>query len=852
MRTSIKHMLMAFAVPVAILLGVYVVWGQYPFGDESLLIWDMNWQYASFFSHLHDILHGNASAFYTFSRAFGGNMLSVSAYYLISPFNLIFYFTDAEHIYIGILIVTLLKTGCTGMTMYRFLCRKREDVAAIIFSTAYALSAYMIGYLFNIFWIDSLILLPCIIGAIENLVDNGKFLLYTLLLSLAIITNFYMGYMICLFSVLYFLYYFFAIPGRIKICRTFLLYFLSSLLGGMLSMWLILPLTFTLLRGKGSFSLTSLFDFHRIFQGAGLIDSMFCATTGSTPITNGNPLIYCGILPLLMTVCWVIHGKDSVRSKILYLLLSGFILFSFNHYNLNCVWHAFNYPTGSPHRFAFLYIFLLLYAAYKGCKTIREQTISKITIPAAGIFLIFLLLCRTQYFAVNISMTILILNIGLVVIYTFLISLPNHRRFNIYCAAGLLFLELFINAENLYRQCDQYDSAKISEYQAYMKAVLPLIEQSKKDSLPHRTVMCKKAFRTPNDSFMFNLYGLDSYTSVEERRISKIADNFGYGYSDSILWGIRYDVGSYNSANALLSVKYLISNNRLNGRYVEIDCEDEMKLYKNENALPFAVLADQSILELQHTELPSFQYINKLYHSLDSHQNEDIFHPLPGSCVTVYHCTEQPDGSICATDQAVDAYVEYEYTTIENCAVYVSYNDSGITKAEVFIGEEKTDLSEQLNNVKTLGDFAKGTKIKIRYYIKEQETLRPHEIYVCGESQKLLDAYTTHITKHAPEITMHTDAHISISCENETNKTAYILCSIPWERGWHVMQDGIKADAPLSIQNLLVIPITPGNHNIELKYIPQGFIAGLILSIFGAVILSVLCTNTEKTYYNSP
>lgn len=38
MRTSIKHMLMAFAVPVAILLGVYVVWGQYPFGDESLLI----------------------------------------------------------------------------------------------------------------------------------------------------------------------------------------------------------------------------------------------------------------------------------------------------------------------------------------------------------------------------------------------------------------------------------------------------------------------------------------------------------------------------------------------------------------------------------------------------------------------------------------------------------------------------------------------------------------------------------------------------------------------------------------------------------------------------------------------
>lgn len=850
MKTSIKHMLTAFAVPVAIILGVYAVWGQYPFGDESLLIWDMNWQYASFFAHLHDILHGNASTFYTFSRAFGGNMLSVSAYYLMSPFNLVFYFTDAEHIYIGVLIVTLLKTGCLGLTMHRFLCRKHEDAATIIFSTAYALSAYTIGYLFNIFWIDSLILLPCIIGALEDLVDNGKFLLYTLLLSLVIITNFYMGYMVCVFSVLYFLYYFFAIPRRARICRTFLLYFLSSLLGGMLSMWLMLPLTFTLLRGKGSFSTSSLFDFHKIFQNTGLIDSMLCASAGPTPITNGTPLIYCGILPLLMVVCWVVHGKNSARSKILYLLMSGFILVSFNHYNLNCAWHAFNYPTGSPHRFAFLYIFLLLCAAYKGYKTITEQTISKISISAIGILLIFLLLCRAQYSASNISRSVLILNISLVAVYTFLITLSNHRRLTIYFSAILLFLELFMNAEGLYLRCDQYDSVKISEYQAYTEAVLPLIEQSKQDPLPHRTVMCQNAYRTPNDSFMFNLYGLDSYTSVEERRTAKIADNFGYGYSDSILWGIRYDEGSSNSADALLGIKYLITDACLNDRYIELDREGDIILFENKNALPFAVLADQSILELQSTDLPSFQYINALYHSLDCQQNDDIFHTLPGNRVTVFHCTEQPDGSVYAAD--TDAYIEYEYQATEDCSAYVSYNDSGITKAEAYISEEKADLSEQLNNVKSLGNLAEGTKIKIRYYIKEEEALLPQNIYVCRESQELLNTYATRITRHAPRITMHTDARISISCENESNETAYILCSIPWERGWHVTQDGIKAETPLSIQNLLVIPIAPGNHTIELKYIPQGFIAGLVLSVFSAVILAVLYTNMEKTTYHLP
>lgn len=71
----------------------------------------MEWQYTPFFAHLHDILHRDASALYSFSRAIGGNMFSVAAYYLISPFNLLFYFFDVEHIYIGILIVTLLKVG---------------------------------------------------------------------------------------------------------------------------------------------------------------------------------------------------------------------------------------------------------------------------------------------------------------------------------------------------------------------------------------------------------------------------------------------------------------------------------------------------------------------------------------------------------------------------------------------------------------------------------------------------------------------------------------------------------------------------------------------------------------------
>ena len=95
----------SFVLPIAIVLVLMAVLRVYPFGDNTFLIWDMDWQYSSFFAHLHDILHGNASPWYSFSRAIGGDMVGVSAYYLISPFNLLFYFFDAEHIYAGIALV---------------------------------------------------------------------------------------------------------------------------------------------------------------------------------------------------------------------------------------------------------------------------------------------------------------------------------------------------------------------------------------------------------------------------------------------------------------------------------------------------------------------------------------------------------------------------------------------------------------------------------------------------------------------------------------------------------------------------------------------------------------------------
>ena len=71
------------------------------------------------------------------------------------------------------------------------------------FSTLYALCAYAVVMQHNTMWIDNLIYLPLILLGVENIIKNGKYKMFIITLSLAIMSNFYIGYMTCIFVALY-------------------------------------------------------------------------------------------------------------------------------------------------------------------------------------------------------------------------------------------------------------------------------------------------------------------------------------------------------------------------------------------------------------------------------------------------------------------------------------------------------------------------------------------------------------------------------------------------------------------------------------------------------------------------
>ena len=116
-----KYLGICFILPALIMWLIYICMKVYPFGNESVLVLDLNGQYVYFFEELKNILQGDGSFLYSFSRPMGGEFMGIFAYYLSSPFSVIVALFPDSMITEALLIMFLLKTGACGLTFGIFI-----------------------------------------------------------------------------------------------------------------------------------------------------------------------------------------------------------------------------------------------------------------------------------------------------------------------------------------------------------------------------------------------------------------------------------------------------------------------------------------------------------------------------------------------------------------------------------------------------------------------------------------------------------------------------------------------------------------------------------------------------------
>ena len=203
---------------------------------------------------------------------------------------------------------------------------------------------------------------------IEKLVREGRFGLYWAALALMLAANYYIGFMLCIFSVLYFAAQRLCFErGQARVLlRRLGLFSAASLLSAGSAAFLLLPAYFGLSTGKMIFSRAS-FDLVPKFNPLDLLPKLL---PGSYDMTFSNlPTLYCGILMVLLAGLLFFSPSVARRQKMVSAGLLAVLLASLFLSGLDLLWHGFALPTGFHYRYVFLLVFLVIqmaHQAYRG------------------------------------------------------------------------------------------------------------------------------------------------------------------------------------------------------------------------------------------------------------------------------------------------------------------------------------------------------------------------------------------------------------------------------------------------------------------------------------------------------
>jgi len=308
----------SFLFPALTLFLSYVLKGVYPFGESSILILDLYHQYIFYYEWFYNMFYEGTSFFYSFSRSLGGEMMGLYAYYLASPFSFLLLLFPRELMVEATMSMILVKVGAAGVSFCVFLKKSRNasDLFSIMFSTMYALMSYVIIHTMNPMFLDAVILLPIVILGLERLVNENKYGIFVVSLSLLFITNFYIGYMTGIFIFLYFLYYLFGKTEIVEMkmrLKKLGLFLSSSMLSLGLSMWILIPTYFSLQMGKIGFTDP---DFTPR-QQLDIFDVFFkmLPFTYDTVNFDGLPFIFAGTIVLILSLVIFFPNKFLQKQK---------------------------------------------------------------------------------------------------------------------------------------------------------------------------------------------------------------------------------------------------------------------------------------------------------------------------------------------------------------------------------------------------------------------------------------------------------------------------------------------------------------------------------------------------------
>ncbi|MDD5602836.1 MAG: YfhO family protein [Eubacteriales bacterium] len=890
----------AFFIPFIIMTIIYAAAGIYPFGDKSVLMLDGYGQYIDFIAACRRMITEGSSFLYSFSKGLGDNMVGLFAYYLASPLLPLILLFPAKNITEGVLLLSLVKTGLAGITSAFYLmestgkdsncggypasaavkCRNDGFAPTLAFSSMYALMAYNIVYSSNIMWLDGVILLPLIAAGLRRILNGGRPAMYVITLALAFVSNYYIAYMISIFTLLYFLWYYFSRYSRHRgFATAFVRYAGWSVLAAGMTALLLIPAFMSLRYGKMSP------EWHKLVPvpNFSFPDILSKTAIGAyDTITYGLPFVYCGLPVLLFIPYFFARRGITVKKKVLSAAVLGVFLLSMYLSTFNIIWHGMQSAMFFPYRYSFIFCFMLIVLSYQGfagnlasssgsacdpAKPLKKAESSYMLIITALLFSIVLLLFfmfrREEYVFLTVK-NFIVSTVFLAAYFSIIIAAGRKQKM-----AGILFLvlvaaELGINGHMLTdRMENEWGYKDRDAYVNFIEEISAITDEIRQNdkSLFYRTE--KTFLRSYNDSLSLGTYGTSHYSSYFNTEVNRFLK--GIGISSEFYWhGGR---GSTVVTDSLLSVKYLLSEGQPGPGYSrqdkagdhpeEMTEAEKVKAWLNPYALPIAFMSDAAAEGYIPVQGDPFIQQDRLLSCLAGKEYGSVFIEADKVVMVLNNLIKAANtagGNTAGCTRYVrekndeEAYIEFIIPREKgtDAPLYAWFASGELKKCSLEVnGDYAGEYFDESDRYPVyIDEGGNSGTVCVKMILSDEYLLLGDYKFAFIDMEKFESA-AAELQAGGLELKSFSERRILGSVKAGTG--GILTSSIIYDPGWRIFIDGEEARTFRAAGVFLGTDVPAGIHDIEYVYTPPGLFAGAAVSTVSLAAVAVcMLTNAAR------
>ncbi|MBF6626496.1 YfhO family protein [Aerococcaceae bacterium zg-BR9] len=923
-------------LPMLVMMLVWVFMGVFPFGTKTLMSIDFGQQYISLYQFLKKtVLSGDWSGlFYSFSKSIGGGMIGIWGFNLISPFNLIYVLFPTNEFRWAITLTIWLRYGVTALAFSHLLIKRynghvnNRRFLVPILSAAYAMCGLIVSYQMNPIFYDAMIMLPIVIIYLEELLDGGRGWKYAVLLALTLMFHFYMGYMICLFIVLYTIYY---LAGKANTWQAAIRPVIrvgaySALAVGTM-MWLLYPIFLNLLISKGAYQNNLTFEWALQIRPLDILAKFMIGAfdSESWPAGPNLPNVFIGSLALFGFGAFFANKQISRKQKWAAVFVIFVFFIAIVNVFFNKIWHMSQTPAGFFYRFSWIISFFMVLLSYRALHNWQGHSWRFISVGAAFIYLsaewvfrnefsfftyrqsnevmptlenylglafrlliilfafsalkykgnqtkrqryliigssafAFIVISIFSYFKVLATLQTLTLVAWSVTLIVLAFGL---KRVTWAMVSALTIFELGFNAYVSQSRMGYDNANHFKDAQDSVKPVIDRIRPTKQGEF----YRINKLFeRSKNDPFMYDYPGLTHFSSNMERSTLSFMTNMGdsgsnassfYGNGTAFMdafYGVKYVVDFLDYTNSDM-LKYperrFFSRNTtrtdLTDYYTKIWEDARYAIYENKNVLPIAFGVSAAVQDLNFYANQIEKTYNDLFSAL-SGQSTPVFKSEPLTDVTLTNVEVVQNGSskiYRKIDKTQNGTIEFKIVPKTNDTHYLNaplslkrkkggaidirLNGRWYEYQHSFDGQQLWNIAHK----------QKGEEIIFSITLGTSEEVDLTDLHLITANQTLTEPLIKERAAQGMKVTEWGNNFVK-GTVNITDDSTYMMTSIPYNLGWRVLVDGKEVETKEAWNAFLSFPITSGKHTIEMRFKPDGWSVGLLLSGVSVLMLIAL------------